>query len=69
MVIEYNVRMGDPETEAVLPRVNTDLMEIFVAIKDQTLNQIDIEISPETATTVVLVSGGYPGPMKKGIQL
>lgn len=66
MVIEYNVRMGDPETEAVLPRVNTDLMEIFVAIKDQTLNQIDIEISPETATTVVLVSGGYPGPYEKG---
>lgn len=66
MVIEYNVRMGDPETEAVLPRVNTDLMEIFVAIKDQTLNQIDIEISPQTATTVVLVSGGYPGPYEKG---
>ena len=66
MVIEYNVRMGDPETEAVLPRVNTDLMEIFVAIKDKTLNQIDIEISPETATTVVLVSGGYPGPYEKG---
>ena len=66
MVIEYNVRMGDPETEAVLPRVNTDLMEIFVAIKDQTLNQIDIEISPETAATVVLVSGGYPGPYEKG---
>ena len=66
MVIEYNVRMGDPETEAVLPRVNTDLIEIFVAIKDQTLNQIDIEISPETAATVVLVSGGYPGPYEKG---
>ncbi|MFL2622918.1 MAG: phosphoribosylamine--glycine ligase [Flavobacteriaceae bacterium] len=66
MVIEYNVRMGDPETEAVLPRVNTDLMEIFVAIKDKTLNQIDIEISPDTATTVVLVSGGYPGPYEKG---
>ena len=66
MVIEYNVRMGDPETEAVLPRVNTDLMEIFVAIKDQTLNQIDIEISPDTATTVVLVSGGYPGPYATG---
>ena len=66
MVIEYNVRMGDPETEAVLPRVNTDLMEIFVAIKDQTLNQIDIKISLETAATVVLVSGGYPGPYEKG---
>ncbi len=66
LVIEYNVRMGDPETEAVLPRLNTDLMEIFVAIKDQALNQIDIEVNPKTATTVVLVSGGYPGPYEKG---
>ena len=66
LVIEYNVRMGDPETEAVLPRLNTDLMEIFVAIKDQALNQIDIEVNPKTATTVVLVSGGYPGPDEKG---
>lgn len=66
LVIEYNVRMGDPETEAVLPRLNTDLMEIFVAIKEQTLNRIDIEVNPKTAATVVLVSGGYPGPYEKG---
>lgn len=66
LVIEYNVRMGDPETEAVLPRLNTDLMEIFVAIKEQTLNRIDIEVNPKTAATVVLVSGGYPGAYEKG---
>jgi phosphoribosylamine--glycine ligase len=65
-VIEYNVRMGDPETEAVLPRINTDLMEIFIAIKNQTLNTINLEINPQTATTVMLVSGGYPEAYEKG---
>ena len=56
MVIEYNVRMGDPETEVVLPRLNTDLVEIFLAIRDQTLNKIDLNINSKSATTVVLVS-------------
>ena len=69
MVIEYNVRMGDPETEAVLPRVETDLMEIFIAIKDQKLNQIDLQINPKSATTVVLVSGGYPKAYEKGKEI
>ena len=66
LVIEYNVRMGDPETEAVLPRINTDLMEIFIAIKNQNLNTINLEVNPKTATTVVLVSGGYPEAYEKG---
>ena len=69
MVIEYNVRMGDPETEAVLPRIETDLMEIFIAIKDQKLNQIDLQINPKSATTVVLVSGGYPKAYEKGKEI
>ena len=60
MVIEYNVRMGDPETEVVLPRLKTDLLEIFHAIDNECLNEIEIEIDPQTAVTVMLVSGGYP---------
>ena len=69
MVIEYNVRMGDPETEAVLPRLNTDLMELFVAIRDQTLNKIYLDINSKSATTVVLVSGGYPEAYAKGMEI
>jgi phosphoribosylamine--glycine ligase len=69
MVIEYNVRMGDPETEAVLPRLKTDLVEIFVAIRDQTLNKIDLNINSKSATTVVLVSGGYPEAYAKGMEI
>ncbi len=59
-VIEYNVRMGDPETEVVLPRLKNDLVEIFIAIANQTLDKISIVIDDRTATTVMLVSGGYP---------
>ena len=69
MVIEYNVRMGDPETEAVLPRLNTDLMELFVAIRDQTLNKIYLDINSKSATSVVLVSGGYPEAYAKGMEI
>ena len=69
MVIEYNVRMGDPETEAVLPRLNTDLVELFVAIRDQTLNKIYLNINSKSATTVVLVSGGYPEAYAKGMEI
>jgi phosphoribosylamine--glycine ligase len=59
-VIEYNVRMGDPETEVVLPRLKTDLVEIFQAMANQTLSEVDIEIDERAATTIMLVSGGYP---------
>ena len=65
MVIEYNVRMGDPETEVVLPRLKTDLLEIFQAIDNECLNEIEIEIHPQTAVTVMLVSGGYPEAYEK----
>jgi len=68
-VIEYNVRMGDPETEAVLPRLKTDLVEIFKAIDNESLNEIEIEIDPQTAVTVMIVSGGYPEAYDKGKEI
>lgn len=68
-VIEYNVRMGDPETEVVLPRLKNDLVEIFQAIASQTLNKVKIEIDERAATTVMMVSGGYPEAYEKGKQI
>lgn len=68
-VIEYNVRMGDPETQAVLPRIKTDFLELLLATADGSLIDMDIEYERYTSTTVVLVSEGYPGPYPKGIEI
>jgi len=59
-LIEYNVRMGDPETEVVIPRIQSDLLELFKAATTEKLSDYQIEISPLTVTTVMAVSGGYP---------
>ncbi|UZR92652.1 phosphoribosylamine--glycine ligase [Chondrinema litorale] len=65
-VIEYNVRMGDPETEVVLPLIKTDLMDLLEATANGTLSSQTLEIEDKSATTVMLVSGGYPGSYPKG---
>ncbi|MBS1510854.1 MAG: phosphoribosylamine--glycine ligase [Bacteroidetes bacterium] len=66
-VIEYNCRMGDPETEVVIPRIQNDLVEMLLATEHKRLHEIKIETNPRTAAAVVAVSGGYPGDYKTGL--
>lgn len=65
-VIEYNVRMGDPETEVVIPRIQTDIIDLFIAMDNGTIDEIKVDVNPQTAATVMAVSGGYPGSYEKG---
>ena len=69
MVIEYNVRMGDPETQVVLPRIKNDFMDLLISCTNQTLDKVKLELYSDYYTNVVLASGGYPEEYKKGFEI
>ncbi len=68
-VIEYNCRFGDPETQVVLPRLKTDIMDIFEAINNETLSDLDIQWSDDACACVIMASGGYPKSYQKGLEI
>ena len=68
-VIEYNVRLGDPEAEAIIPRLESDLVDLLLAAAHRSLDQVSLRISSKTATTVVMVAEGYPGSYEKGKEI
>ena len=68
-VIEYNVRMGDPETQAVLPRIKSDFLDLLLATATGNLNNVKLEVDDHHAATVVMVSGGYPNEYQKGMEI
>jgi phosphoribosylamine--glycine ligase len=68
-VIEYNCRLGDPETEVILPRVQTDVLHLFDSLCTGMLSEVDMAIDERAASTVILAAGGYPGAYEKGMEI